>query len=178
MDARMGKHSQYWTYLDYVWEPAGVAVRWNFPHGKKAVIPFARTRDGRWRLGAMDTPRPIYRLPDIRELGTGVLVIVVEGEKCVDALVFVGMAATTSAGGALAAHMTDWTPLAGRDVAIFPDNDTDGRKYARTVTAILQALDPPARVRIVELPGLDDKGDIADFIEARRAERGYQHGSE
>ena len=73
--------------------------------------------------------------------------------------------------------MTDWSTLAGRDVAIFPDNDADGRKYARTVAGILQALEPPARVRIVELPGLEAKGDIADFIEAHHAIKGQQHGS-
>ena len=172
MDARMGKHSQCWTYLDYVWEPAGLAVRWDFPDGKKEFRPFTRTKDGRWRVGAMDEPRPIYRLPDIRELGADHPVIVTEGEKCADDVVTVGMEATTSSGGALAAHKTDWTPLAGRDVAIFPDNDPDGRKFAQTVAGILLALDPPARVRIVELPGLDTKGDIADFIEARRAGKG------
>jgi len=172
IDARMGNHSQYWTYLDYVWELAGVAVRWDFPDGKKTIRPFARTRDGRWRLGAMDAPRPLYRLPDIRMLGADVPVAIGEGEKCADSLVSVDMQATTSTGGASAAHKTDWSPLAGRDVAIFPDNDADGRKYARAVTGILQALDPPARVRIVELPGLADKGDIADFIEARRTGQG------
>ena len=172
VDARMGKHSQYWTYLDYVWEPAALAVRWDLPNGEKTIRPFARTRDGRWRIGAMDPPRPLYRLPDIRELGADDLVVVVEGEKCADALVAVGLEATTSSGGAAAAHKTAWTPLAGRDVAIFPDNDTDGRKYAHTVAGILQALNPPARVRIVELPGLDAKGDVADFIEIRRAGKG------
>ena len=172
MDARMDKHSKHWEYLDYVWEPAGLAVRWDFPDGKKTVMPFARTRDGRWRIGAMDDPRPIYRLPYIRALGADDPVAVVEGEKCADDVVSVGMEATTSSGGASAAHKTDWTPLAGRDVAIFPDNDFDGRKYAHTVAGILQALDPPARVRIVELPGLDAKGDVADFIAARRTGKG------
>jgi len=172
MDARMGKHSQCWTYLDYVWELAGLAVRWDFPDGNKTVMPFARTRDGRWRIGAMDAPRPLYRLPYIRALGEGDPVAICEGEKCADSLVTVGMESSTSAGGASAAHKTDWSPLAGRDVAIFPDNDTDGRKYARTVAGILQALAPPARVKIVELPGLADKGDIADFITTRRTEQG------
>ena len=172
MDASLGKHSRHWTYLDYVWEPAGLAVRWDLPNGKKTSRPFSRTADGRWRIRAMDAPRPIYRLPNIRELGADDLVVVVEGEKCADSVVAIGLEATTSWGGSSAPRMTDWTPLAGRDVAIFPDNDTDGRKYARTVTGILQALDPPARVRIVELPGLAAKGDIADFIAARLTGQG------
>ena len=166
MDARMGKHSQCWTYLDYVWEPAGLAVRWDFPDGKKTVLPFARTRDGRWRIGAMDTPRPLYRLPDIRELGADEPVAIGEGEKCADSLVSVEMAATTSAGGALAAHMTDWTPLADRDVIIWPDNDPPGFAYAEIVAEILTHLTPPATVRIIDPAdfGLADKQDAFDYV--------------
>jgi hypothetical protein len=173
IDARLGTHTQCWIYLDYVWEPAALVVRWDLPNGEKTIRPFARTKDGRWRIGAMDEPRPIYRLPDIRMLGADVPVAIGEGEKCADSMVSVNMPATTSAGGASAAHKTDWTPLAGRDVAIFPDNDADGRKYARTVAGILQLLDPPARVKIIELPGLAAKGDVADFIAARRTEQGH-----
>ena len=168
MEASMGKHTKFWTYLDCEWQPVGASVRWDLPDGEKTFRPFARTADGRWRLGAMDEPRPIYRLPDIRELGADDPVVVVEGEKCAIAVSGIGVEATTSSGGASAARKTDWSPLAGRDVAIFADNDADGRKYARTVTAILQVLNPPARVRIIELPDLEAKEDVANFIDARR----------
>ena len=168
MEASRGKRTGFWTYRDYVGEPAGASVRWDLPDGKKEFYPFTRTTDGQWRIGAMDEPRLIYRLPDIRELGAGDMVVVVEGEKCADALSAVGLESTTSWGGALAPRKADWSPLAGRDVAIFPDNDSDGRKYAQTVAGILQTLQTPAKVRIVELPDLDDKGDVADFIESRR----------
>jgi DNA primase len=32
---------------------------------------------------------------------------------------------------------TDWTPLAGRGVMIWPDNDAAGLKYANTVATTL-----------------------------------------
>jgi hypothetical protein len=92
---------------------------------------------------------------------------IAEGEKKVVALQSLGLApATTSAGGASSARQSDWTPLAGHDVVILPDADAPGRQYAAEVAEILQALDPPAVVRIVDLaPGRDDKSDVADMVD-------------
>ena len=45
-----------------------------------------------------------------------------------------------SAGGAAAAHLTDWSPLAGRELVLLPDNDTAGRNYAAKVVAQLIRL--------------------------------------
>ena len=43
------------------------------------------------------------------------------------------MIATTS-GSADSAAAADWTPLANRNVIIWPDNDAAGLQYAQTVT--------------------------------------------
>ena len=53
---------------------------------------------------------------------------------------------------------------------ILPDNDAAGRKYAEKVTDILIKLNPPATVRILNLPALDEGEDIVDFIERRRTD--------
>ena len=45
---------------------------------------------------------------------------------------------------------------------ILPDNDDPGGKYADTVAAILAKLTPAPLVKVVDLPGLPDHGDIAD----------------
>lgn len=63
-------------------------------------------------------------------------VILVEGEKCADALSRFGFLVTTSMGGSNAAHHTDWSPLKGRDVIIWPDHDEAGEKYADKVAAL------------------------------------------
>ena len=96
-------------------------------------------------------------------------VVVVEGEKCCDLVRGLGIAATTSSHGSNAPQKTDWSPLAGRRVAILGDEDADGASYAAQIHALLIALDPPAEVRIVRLPGLSDGEDIEQFLAARRA---------
>ena len=76
------------------------------------------------------------------------IVTVLEGEKCADIAAALGLAhATTSAHGAQAPQLTDWSPLAGRSVAILRDEGERGADYAAKVAAILAALDPPAEVR-------------------------------
>lgn len=153
-----------WEYRDRDGRPVGFVVRWNTPDGK-LVRPISR-RGSRWAIGAMEPPRPLFNLP---KLAAAKRVVVVEGEKCADAAESLGFTAATSAGGASAAHLTDWSPLAGKEVWVIPDNDAAGHKYAETVASLLVKLSPPARVKIVELPGLSEGSDIADWVEQHDA---------
>lgn len=160
LEHRHGPRSALWTYESAAGEPVGVVVRWDLPDGSKNIRPAARVGDG-WRLEGMAKPHPLYRLP---ELPTATRVYVCEGEKAADAARSLGLTATTSPHGALAAGSADWSPLAGKDVVLLPDNDEPGLRYADEVAAQLANLVPPATVRIVELPGLPDKGDVVDWI--------------
>jgi len=89
-------------------------------------------------------------------------VFVCEGEKDADRVASLDHCATTVACG-------DWTDdcvnaLAGRDVLILEDNDEAGRKKA---TKAATALHGQAKtVRIVRLPGLPEKGDVSDWLDA------------
>jgi RecA-family ATPase len=127
----------------------------------------AKTTDG-WIIGGMPEPRPLYHLPELRARPQE-RVYVCEGEKAAEAAATIDLLATTSPHGAESAGKADWSPLAGREVVILPDNDDAGREYARDVTSILVALEPAATVKVVELPGLPPKGDIYDWLEARDA---------
>lgn len=138
-------------------------VRINLPDGGKEFRPLHRVADG-WCFGDPPKPLPLYRLP---ELATASEVIVCEGEKAADAAASIGLTATTSTHGSSAPGSSDWTPLSGRDVVVLPDNDKAGRNYGECVARILSGLHPPAQVRIVEIPGLPDKGDIVDWLDAR-----------
>jgi hypothetical protein len=74
--------------------------------------------------------------------------------------------ATTSPGGAGKSEYADWLPLAGKNVILWPDNDTVGRKHMQQVESILQKLEPTPRISIIEPADLDleVKEDVVDFI--------------
>ena len=131
--------------------------------GDKTFRQFHATKKG-WALGA---PRGLWPLYGGDSLPAEGIVFVVEGELCEHAASEIGLAAVTSAGGSKAACKSDWRPLAGHDVVILPDNDKDGTSYAASVGRLLTALAEPARVRIVNLPGLCVKGDLCDFVACR-----------
>jgi putative DNA primase/helicase len=164
LDRRLGRHSCHWTYTDAAGQPVGLVARWDRPEGK-TIRPISRRGDG-WVIGAMPDPRLLYRLPEVLAAEAAQPVLVVEGEKCVEAARSLGLVATTSVGGAAAAGKSDWSPLRGRTVWVLPDADDAGRRYAQDVTRLAYAAGA-AEVRIVPLPGLPAGGDIVDWIDAQ-----------
>jgi len=146
------------------WEyPSGYAVaRYDLPDGSKTFRPMHQTPDG-WACGDPEGLLPLYQGDDLPVDGT---IYVAEGEKACDAVASVGLPAVTSPHGSASPRKADWTPLAGRDVVILPDNDHPGRKYADTVGEILMSLSPPARVKVLELDGLPGGGDMVEWIDA------------
>ena len=156
------KHTGSWTYHRTDGQEAFRVARFDRPDGDKQYRPLHKTVEG-WVIADPPGPLPLYNLPELKNSGPG---YVLEGEKCTDVVKSIGLLATTSAHGAKAAHKTDWSTLAGRKVAILPDNDAQGRRYADEVARILFELDPTAKIKTVKLPGLKEKGDIVDFISA------------
>ena len=148
-------------------QPFAAVVRYQHPTTGKTFRQFHATiqpaPDG-WQSGAPAELWPLFNLATLPATGP---VYVNEGEGKTLAACTIGLPATASSGGAKGAARTDWTPLAGRNVVILPDHDAPGRAYAMDVTAILRALTPPAKVRTVELPGLQTGDDIVQFIEQR-----------
>ncbi|MBW3597509.1 MAG: ATPase, partial [Planctomycetes bacterium] len=109
----------------------------------------------------MPAPRPLYGLPELAGADT---IVVVEGEKTADSAQSIGFTATTPSFGP--ASKTDWTPLAGKQIVILPDNDEEGRQRAADVAAELAKLTPAPAVKVVELPDLPEHGDVVDWIDA------------
>jgi len=151
-----------WEYHNSDGELVGLTLRWNTPDGKE-IRPISRHPDG-WRLKAMPEPRPLYGLPEILKADPGKPILVVEGERCCDIAKSLGFVVTTSAGGSGAAALSDWCPLTGRTIWLLPDNDAAGERYASDVAGILTRLNPPAKVRIVRLPGLAEGEDIEQWV--------------
>lgn len=104
--------------------------------------------------------RPLYNLPEVVRAPE---IVLVEGEKCVDALKAQGIIATTAMGGSNApVEQTDWSPLQGRKVVIWPDNDDTGLKYAeRARDAVMMAGAMSATILRVPA-GKPEKWDAAD----------------
>lgn len=125
---------------------------------------------GGFVLGAPPKPWPIYNRTRIRSADE---VWIVEGEKCVEIMAQGGATATTSPGGAGKAKYADWSPVAGKKVYLWPDNDAagaDGKskgvEHMRDVVEILKRLDPPPSMFWIEPSELElpAKGDAADYL--------------
>jgi putative DNA primase/helicase len=130
--------------------------------GKKQFRPVHPDASG-WHLGDPPGKLPLYHLDELAAADT---IVVAEGEKCADLVKGLGLTATTSAHGSQAPRKTDWSPLAGKSIVILPDHDDAGEKYAQVAAEVLSALDPRPDVRILRLPGLEDGGDIEQWLES------------
>lgn len=104
--------------------------------------------------------RPLYNLPNVASAPE---IVIVEGEKAADALIAQNIDATTAMGGSNAPlEKTDWTPLKGRKVVIWPDNDESGKAYAERLKVHLESEGALA-VSILSVPSSrPDKWDAAD----------------
>lgn len=148
-----------WDYQDASGDTPFCVYRFRRADGGKEIRPVTRTPDG-FAFGLPPVPRPLFRLPQM--LASSGVVVVVEGEKTCEAVERAGWTATTSVGGASGASRTDWSPLALRNVVIWPDNDEAGVAYAKDVGEILRAMRCSVRtMRPVGGPG-EDAADCAD----------------
>lgn len=146
-----------------------LVLRLKTPDGK--TFRQCRPVSGGFIQAAPAKPWSLYNRKRIQAADT---VVVVEGESCVYSLHEYGVIATTSPGGALKAEYADWTPLAGKNIVLWPDNDpvdqklgySPGRKHMQQVESILQSLEPKPQISVIEPTDLDlnEKEDCVDFI--------------
>ena len=160
-DQSLPKHDRVAEYAYEVGEDViGYVLRYEDAGGK--TFRQVSKHGTQWQRRGPPAKWPLYRLS---ELKCADRIVLVEGEKAVEAARGIGLNATTSAGGSKGAKNTDWTPLAGKTVVVLPDNDEAGEQYADNVTETLRQLEPPAKVLQVNLPELPSKGDIVDWID-------------
>ena len=138
-------------YQEVRYEPKSFKVR--RPDGKGGWI---------WRLGSVR--RVLYNLPDLAKAELGETAYVPEGPKDVDRLAAEGVLATTNALGAKKWLDEYSESLRGRNVVILPDNDDDGRTHAEQVARSL--LGKARTIKVLELPGLPERGDVSDWLDA------------
>lgn len=125
-----------WEYTDLDGNIVGYVYRFNLPQGGKEVVPQTyctniETGECEWRWMAFPKPRPMYGLRKLA-MFPNAQVVIVEGEKAADAAQALYQAAGVPleklivlswAGGGKAVKHTDWAPLAGRSVGLWPDAD-------------------------------------------------------
>ena len=114
---------------------------------------------GGWGWTMKGVRRVLYQLPSVAESD---IVFVCEGEKDCDLLAQYGFVATCNYDGAGKWNSDYNRYFKGKTVYILPDNDAPGRKHAADIYRQIESI--TADCRIVELPGLGDKGDVSDFF--------------
>ena len=122
------------------------------------------TWDGaRWIAKAYADGRPLYNQKGLYELPNA-RVLVVEGEKCVEAakkILGEWFVPVSWAGGAKAINKTVWAPLAGRHVVIWPDADPPGYKAALDIVDLIKTT--ALSINIVNTQELSPGADVADM---------------
>jgi predicted P-loop ATPase len=153
---RHGPASALYKYGTAFW-----VARYDLPDGKQ-FCPLT-WRGGKWAFKGLPDKRPLF-WADILPILPNSPVLVVEGEKCALAAskVMLAYAVVTWSSGASAYKRTDWEPLRGRRVVIWPDADEPGWKAA---AAIAQHLSTRAEsVKVIDTHGQPEGWDIADAI--------------
>ena len=134
--------------------------------GKKEIRPVSRHGDV-WPVGGARSHDHCTACRDWRKRSESWWS---KARSAQDAARALGFIATTSAGGANAAAMTDWEPLAGKEVWILRDADGAGENYSGAVATMLSRLTPVPVVKeldphMVWERDLLPKGfDIADAV--------------
>jgi predicted P-loop ATPase len=156
-----GQPAGVWEYLNSDGRLIFVVCRYG-DDSSKTYRPWSW--DGaRWVCKAHDDGRPLYNLKGLSDLPNAP-VLIVEGEKCVEAAKEVlgkWYVPICWAGGAKAINKTVWTPLTGRHIVIWPDADSPGYKAALD---IMEKLKTTAQsIKLINTQDLPEGSDVADM---------------
>ena len=168
---------QEWVYVDEDGEPLFIKQRYKTGTAKGKdykQMRCVKQPDGTHARfpGFKDTRLVPYRFPELLNAKTaGRTIFLTEGEKAADALVSIGVIATSAhaGSGSWPEEITQY--FAGAVVIMVPDNDIAGWKYAHKVAA---ALVPVVKsLRILDLPveaATDDAWEWVNVLGGTRQE--------
>ena len=153
----LGPVTAKWDYLDDDGRLIAVVYRYDPPGGKQF-----RPWDVLARKARAPDPRPLYNRPGIKAAAD---VVLVEGEKSAAALIEQGICTTTAMNGASApVDKTDWSPLKGKRVLVWPDHDEPGRQYAMAASQAVLAAGAASVTFLLPPEIKPDKWDAADAV--------------
>ncbi|MBY7649848.1 MAG: hypothetical protein C4617_05110 [Candidatus Liberibacter europaeus] len=151
-------HRKEWIYTDVLGNPL-VKITRKDVDGKKTFLPFDYLNNTHT---VPQTKRPLFNQVELAKVHK---VILVEGEKCAEALTQIGITATTAMQGANAdPAKTDWTPLRDKHICIWADNDEIGLKYGQRLKHFLTELDLLKSITVLNIP--NDKPQKWDAYDA------------
>ena len=116
---------------------------------------------GDWEYNLKGVSLIPYNLPDVLQAQK---VFIAEGEKDCTNLMKAGLTASCNPKGAGKWRKEFNHFFKDKEVIILPDNDGPGRKHAGSVARHLHGI--AKSVKILALPGLPEKGDVSDWLEA------------
>ncbi len=132
-----------------------------FPEGhyiKQKYAPFSLNQDGSWSMKRPEGLLPIYYTDKAKDKP----IIINEGEKALrgcEAL-YDGDSCTWH-GGVNSWEKADWSPIFGREVWVFPDNDEAGLKCANEIASMLRKNG--CKVKVAQPPAeFKEKDDLYD----------------
>lgn len=166
-----GTPSKLYKYNDIAGNLLFVVARYDKKTGSsgKAIIPWTlrrfETKRVNWKAKAYPSPRPLYNLYTLGN-NPSLPVVIVEGEKCVDSLqkILSEYVVVTWQGGSQAVDKTDFSPLFGRTVFLWADNDEPGQIAMEKIATILQNK---SMYKFCKIPLDKPQGwDAADAIES------------
>jgi hypothetical protein len=127
--------------------------------GKHKEFFFKHKKDRKWVKGRGCDP-VLYNLPEVAK---NKVLIFVEGEAKVELLKEWGLPATTLDTGAESQWRDEYLKYIEdkESIIVLPDNDKPGRAYASAIANAIYSK--VGVVKVVKLPGLDEKDDIIDW---------------
>lgn len=164
------KFDQEWEYQDENRTTVFVKQRMKIGDSGKTYRLYKVDPDGRRHPTLGDARIVPYKLPELLDAKTaGRIIYVVEGEKAADALISIGVTATTAHTGAGSWPEAITEYFAGANVVIVPDNDLPGWRYAQKA---VEAILPIAKnVKVVDLQLQNEKEDAYEFVHQYNKQR-------
>ena len=163
----LGPSTGKWDYRDRDGNLLVCVYRYDPPGRKKQFRPW----DVQSKVWRAPDPRPLYNLPGIAQASA---VVLVEGEKTAQALIDAGIVATTSMNGANGPlEKTDWSPLAGKRVTIWPDKDKAGWDYAEATAHAARTAGASTVSILIPPTDKPEKWDAADAVAERMEIQGF-----
>ncbi|MEA1031071.1 DUF927 domain-containing protein [Pseudomonas sp. N-137] len=146
-----GVPSKVWIYRDAQGQPLMALYRFDLgpdedgkPRKVFAPLTWCQRADGQttqWRWQGLPDPRPLLHLDELLQR-LDAPVVLCEGEKAADAAaeLMPGYVATCWPNGSNSWHKADLTPLKGRAVLLWPDNDSSGQSCMEAVAEKLREI--------------------------------------